>query len=850
MFKEDLKKISSFKELIELVSEEYSDKVAMQIRRRIRNEKVLYKDLPGLTNQVINFLEEKGINEGDRILIWGLNCPEYVILLLAIFMSKRTAIPIDFRTNTDTLGKILKQTKPKAAFISSLVDSKFIQKKVKQHYFLEELKDLIDDFSTKHSHEFDYEEDTPCELLFTSGTTGTPKGVVMHEKNIVEMAKIAQKLLPQLKDYRTISILPLSHVLEQVLGTAVALSIGTTSTYLTRINSAKIRTAMISFKPTYMVFVPQILSVFWQKIENTVNEAGKMGLVNKMMKVSARLPIPLRKILFKKVHKSFGGELDFVVSSGAPLNKKLALRFAHMGFKVLEVYGATEILASHVNNTEEGICTVGPAVDTVQMKVDDDKEIWIRSPYMTPGYFENPEKNKETFVDGWYKTGDIGEIDKEGRLIIVGRDTFKLVLRNGENIYVEDIEKKIEEHDAIKSVCVIGIDDNGADKVHALFILKYSKDEKNIKKIVKEINQTLESKQQILSYEIWKNEGFPRTHTLKINRREVKELISKNLKTGGHAEEEINTQPTSVMTVKQVISLVSKVEESSITDSKILTSDLGMNSLERAELTSVIEENLDVRIDGLKIDAKTTVGDVEKMVEEADPNTMPVKYPTWQYSKFWDIVRFFLFKTIVFPIHRRYAKISVVDDKRIKKKDLKNTIIVTNHPGFLDFVVVLRILRSQAVKSVGLAAGVFWTSKPLSKLLELGGAFPLDQSGNHLLSQMEIQADLVDKGRHLIIAPEGTMQRDGTQTKFQSGVGFLVSELGLNVIPIKIEGYAEIWPPPPMGVDKMSKSDWKKYLIPKKKGKVIVKIGKKLVFKKEKDPVKITSIIEDEFNKL
>ncbi|MCA9383129.1 AMP-binding protein, partial [Candidatus Dojkabacteria bacterium] len=404
-----LESVTTFRELIELVADEYGDRVAMQIRRRIRNEQYKYKDLPLIVNKISNFLEKQGIGRDERIFVWGLNCPEYVLLLLAIFASRRVAVPIDFRTNNDTIEKIVEQTKPKAAFVSMLVDNKFVKSKFQKVFHLEELMDLVEQESPEYKipKAKKGEDEKYCEILYTSGTTGVPKGVVMKETNIIEMAKVAQNHIPKLKDYRTISMLPLSHVFEQILGTAVALSLGSSTTYLTRTNSAKMKKAMQDVKPTYMVFVPQLLSLFWQRIEQTAKSEGKMELIEKMMSLSAKLPNPIRKKIFKKVHANFGGSIEFIAVSGAPLNPDLAQKYVDMGFRILEVYGATEILASNINDSKKyGLGHVGPAVETVDMKLDENKEIWIKSPYTTPGYFENPEKNAETFKDGWYKTGD------------------------------------------------------------------------------------------------------------------------------------------------------------------------------------------------------------------------------------------------------------------------------------------------------------------------------------------------------------------------------------------------------------------------------------------------------------
>lgn len=838
---EHLTNINTFPELIDFAAQKYGEQTVMQIRRRVKIEKVNYSQLPHLVKQTITYLKQQGLRSEDKVLIWGLNCPEYVVLLLACFSSGIVPVPIDFRTKEDVIGKIIKQTQPKLLATSLFLDPTNLKKQVPKTITIEGLFEAISELK-----ESDYHADLPelSEILYTSGTTGIPKGVMIDQRQVVAISKYALAYIPQLKQYQTLSILPLSHVLEQIIGTAVAILLGSKTTYLTRINSVKMVQAMAEFKPSYLVVVPQLLSVFWNKIELTAKQAGKFDLLLKMNKLASHLPRFLQKRLFKKVHATFGGNIKFLACSGAPLSGLLAERFSNMGFNLIEVYGATEVLAVTINNTSKIVNTVGKPLPIIEVKTAADGEILIKGPFTTAGYFKNPQKNKEAFTDGWYHTGDIGDVGKDNYLRIKGRDSFKLVLQNGENIYVEDLETIINQHPQVKDSCVVGLDDSGADKIHALIIRKQDAI-LSTQAIIEEINSGLSSKQQILSFEDWLEEDFPRTHTLKIDRKRLKQMLQHET----NAETQATPEQSSQTSILEIIAHLSKKDIKQIKPTQSLTSDLGMDSLARAELTAMIEDQLGVVIDNLQINETTTVQDVQQLAQtssKAPPDHLVTRN---QYTRMKDILRIFIFKLFIFPLHALLVPKKVTNPAALKAIP-QQAIIAFNHPGWLDFFTVMRSLGIRSTRAVGLASHEFWASKPLAKVLELGGSFPIDQTGNNLLRQLQILDELSQEDRLILIAPQGTMQRGEQQDPFKTGVAVIAQELDLPVINIKLENYEKILPPPPEAVKAMTKLDWLKTFIPKSRTTVKVTVGEALYSEIDESPAAFTKRIETEFKKL
>jgi long-chain acyl-CoA synthetase len=842
----DLSSINNFQQFIRKVASVYEDEVVFEMRRRIVNRKIRFSQLPLLVNQLTNFFQERSIKKGDKILIQGTNSPEYSVLLLGIFASGRVAVPVDYRSSDEVLKKIVRLTKPTVFFSSRLFPNKILETK-RNHFYLEDLFSTIKSYPSESKFKnINYKSKKKiCEVIYTSGTTGEPKGVIFYEKNLLDNTKAILKLMPKLKEYRSISILPLSHMFEQVGGLLLGLSLGTKITYLTTVNSLRIREAIQEKKPTYLLIVPQILNIFWNRIEDQARTDNKYDLMEFMFRLSNTLPIPLRKLLFFKVHREFGNSLAWIGCAGAPLNYDVACNFSDMGFRVGELYGATECMAVTLNLDEKNFGTVGYPISKVKVKLDNDGQILVKSKFASGGYYKNPKRNRESFSNGWYKTGDVGRVDRYGgRLIILGRDDFKIVLSSGEKVYVEDLEKKINLHSSVKDSCVVGIRDGVADKVHAVFLLKSQKD-KDISDLVEDINKDLEPHQQIMSYSLWREDDFPRTHTLKVDRKRVKEVVFQ--KTEERVTESVKQKNImETMDLYGVISKVSEVDRSKLRKDQILTSDLGVDSLARGEIIALIEENLGFYIDELRIDEQTTISDLERIISQSPKKETGIKYIRWPFTWWGELLRLFAYQLLAFPIHSFFVKMKIVNRRNLS--DVKpGSIIIYNHPGLFDGICIMRLLGKDVVKTLVPVYPGVWNRKIFGILTELGaGGIPLDQTGSRLVHLLRYISDLLEEGRYLIYAPQGTFLRSEGDEKFKAGIGLFAHELELPVIPIKIEGYEKIWIPPKEAVDKMK---WNE-LFPKKRGVVKVKIGKKIDVSDMENPVVIRNYLQKEFKKL
>jgi long-chain acyl-CoA synthetase len=845
------KNYSSVLEYLIQSSKSWKDKEALVIRRRIKKETVYYKDLPDLLKSFEAWFNENKIPRGSKILLWGMNCPEYALMLLACMSLDRIAVPIDWRNSQETINKVIDKTNPKVAFISKYFVNSFLQEKGLKIYYLEELFDLIRKVSIKNNKLLKDEgyksSENTAEIVFTSGTTGAPKGVVMKQKNIIANLKSVEPSLPDLSGSRTISILPLSHMLEQVAGLLLPLGQGATIYYLPKINSFRLLQSFSEYKPTHLVFVPQMLKIFWEKLEDKAKEANKHKSLQKAMKLSHLMPKPVKRKVFSSIHKLFGGNLDFIACGGAPLDKNVGSNWFKVGIPIVEGYGATEVTAVSTMNdiSSPKLGSVGKPIPGVKIQTDENGEIFIQGSSLSAGYYNDKEKTRKAFTKKGYKTGDIGEFDNEGYLYIKGRDVYKIVLPSGEKVFVEDLETKIIDDKRVKEACVVAIRTSGGDKVHAYFILRKGVKE-NLKNIVSDINTKLESKQQISSYAIWPGEDFPRTPTYKFERKVVFEIANKEK---GFAD--LNVQSTdgaySIRNIVDILSKVSGIDKERISDSDTLSGDLDIDSLTRVEVVALAEEHLGVLLDEGKINAKTTVGELIKMAENAAA-VEEIKLPMWQFTKIGEVLHLLSIKYLLSPLHSTIIKINY-PQKRIPKID-PGSVVIFNHPGILDGACVVRtLLKQNQWRMVTNSSAGFWENKtPLARPLELFiGGIPLYDSGHKLMKVLQTDSDLLDRGYNLLFAPQGGLQTSSEEKPFKLGIGYIIRELDCPVHIIKIEGYYDLWPVPQKGLDKSNILD----LLPRKTGAVNVKVSNNLKLNwHEMTPIQVTNYLEEKYKEL
>lgn len=827
-------------EIIHKSAVSFKDLPAFSLKSGFRTKAYSYSEIFNYVKRFPEFFKKHEIKPGDKIILLSYNRPEYAAIILGSLWSGITLVPIDYRTNAETIKKFIERTKPKAIFTSNVFIPLFEGIKHKKFTF-EDLFEKLSGVETSDAKEMD--EDDTAAILFTSGTTGEPKGTVISYRNVSSSIRNARRAFPLPPKVRVLSILPLSHALEMFGGMITAYSFGCHIHYIERINSITIVQALKRYRIQAMAVVPQMLRVILQNIERKVEEEKETKKFEEAQRIAPGLPFFLRKLLFRKVHQALGGNFEFFICGSAPLEIKLANFWENMGIHIYEGYGASETTGfiSTNNFNENRLGTVGKLIPGVEGKLADDGQLFVRGDNVISGYYENPEQTAKAFEDGWFMTGDIVSQDKRGFITITGRDKFKIVLPDGKKAYPEDIEKKLNNNKFVIDSTVFGLKTDEGEIVHAELILK---DHNKLRTVIDEVNLLLNPHEQILDFGIFPQKDFPRTKTLKVDRDAVRELIEES------KTKKIKVESPSQDRNDKLINILMEVSGKKNLNTNghaTLATDLKLDSLKRIELLALIEEELGVSIEELKITPQTTISDLRKLVADGKPIVLEdgIKLPSWQFTNTLDNIRVALQDTLVFPLFNLGIKVEVIHPENINKITTPQ-LFIFNHVGSYDIAQILRALPTSIRKKTAIAAThVLWDNKFHGFMSDVfGNCFPFVKSESHgaMRSNFERVGDLLDRGYNIAISPEGNITHTGELLKFHTGAGYIGLEMGVPVTPLKIDGYFEIWPEEP---ERSTYLYW-----PKKFGTARVIIGEPITFEKGTSYEEATKILFDAMKNL
>jgi long-chain acyl-CoA synthetase len=477
-------------------------------------------------------LRALGLAPGDRLLTWSPSTPALPAVYFGAMRARLILVPLDLRMSNDAIENIVAKSEAKHLVLGTgreAPDPRDVN--------LERFPTTtVEALSAEPDETFpaDWEAqlgawDRPraeevWELIFTSGTTGTPKGVMLAHDNVIAGVRSFHRIVPVM-EHRIVSLLPLSHLLEQAVGVFYALDVGADILYLRSVNPRVIFESLRDHRVTSMVVVPQVLDLFWTAIEREVEKSGRARQFARLRGIARRLPMGLRRVIFRRVHQRLGGGFRLFISAGAFLPPSLQQAWEDLGVTVLQGYGSTETASGACTTLDDhGLGTVGRPVSGIEVRIADDGEIQFRGPTLFKGYWDEPKLTAAAFTeDGWYKSGDIGHFDDGGRLVLSGRKKDIIVLPNGFNVYPEDIENALRIAGIRESVVV----ETSPGRIEAVILPADPNEDPvaaqaRIGASVKAANATLGPNQRVAAWRVWHGEDFPRTHTLKVKRDQVR----------------------------------------------------------------------------------------------------------------------------------------------------------------------------------------------------------------------------------------------------------------------------------------------------------------------------------------
>jgi len=776
----------------------YGDRPALTSHVGLRSETWSYLRLRGAANAVARYFREGcGLAPGTPVVFWEQNSPELVAAIFGAMSARLVVVPVDPSATSDFVKRVTTRTCAELIVSTSAVENGV------GGVLVMALADLPFDGDDRPLPDGPTPDEV-AEVVFTSGTTGTPKGVVLLHRNVTSNAEAVLQLVPD-RPFRLISLLPLSHMFEQTVGLYSALKIGSTIHYPSSRRASVIVKAIRRNEISGIVAVPQVLELMMHDIERAVARRGQRRRWEAAHRIAPRLPLPARRVLFGEVHRSLGGHLQFVMCGGARLPVELAASWERMGVRVVEGYGATECSPVVAANTywDRHHGTVGRPLQGVEIEVSADDEILVRGPNIFARYWDAPEETARAIdTDGWYHTGDLGLIDDQGCLRITGRRSDRIVLASGLNVYPEDVERELRQEPEIADCVVVPVPDTtGKPRVRAVVIPAADEEQAvppgAVEEAMRRASQRLAPHQRPMELTIWTQPDFPRTNLLKVKRFEVEEAE----RAGAHAPAPPGTGDGrsggyTTDRVRSLLARVGHVDPDRISGTSDLTLDLGLDSLGLLELAMALEDELGVIVEDGDLVAVSSVDDLCGLISRTAIPVPEAPPPTWAQTRWARWPRDGLQRTLVFPAHRLVARPFVVEGRDVFDGIAGPVLIVANHCSHADTPSILRALprRIRRRTMVAAAADYFYRSKLIGALMTLTlGTFPFSREGA-VRSSLERCGELTDDGWSLLIYPEGTRSTTGETGPFRRGIGLLATQLGVPVVPIGITGTYGVWP--------------------------------------------------------
>ena len=755
-----------------------------------------YEETTRRANHFAVRLDDLGLTRGDAVVFWSENRPEWIAAFWGCLLRGVVVVPVDYRSSKEFLLRVSRIVSAKLVLVGQEV-SPPAEPTGATILKLHELN--WPDGEPRALAPISIDRDTTAEIIFTSGATAEPKGVVITHRNILaNIVPVEKEVLKYRKwgtpfyPIRFLNLLPLSHMFGQAMAAFVPPMLGGVVVFMRGYNPVDIVSLIKKRRVSVVVSVPKILDVLREHVLRVAPEAAT--------------PSPKRHWLrrwwhFRSIHRMFGWKFWAFVVGAAPLDPSLEAFWGELGFVVVQGYGLTEtapiVSLNHPFGTRKG--SVGKAMAGVEVKIASDGEILVRGENVTTGYFNAADETAKAFEGGWFHTGDIGEIGPDGELFIRGRKKEMIVTPEGLNVFPEDVERVLNEIPGVRDSAVVGVPSGSEERVNAVLVLEPGID---VDAVVRAANARLDDHQRIRRAHVWPESELPRTEgTKKLKRGAIRTWV---LSGGTATVAAAHDDPLAALLAKYSgrgdLSPTTTIEE------------LGLSSLERVELMVALEDAFHTHLDENAFAGARDLRDLRGVVERAAvseaPPPEPVNFPAWNRSWAARAIRNVSFATWLLPLGRVFAWLHV--DGREHLQSIRGPVIfAANHQSHMDTPVILTALppRWRYRTATAMAKEFFkahffpeqhgraaWFTNSLNYYLAalFFNAFPLPQREAGARQTLQYIGDLVAHDWSVLIFPEGKRSDRGEINRFMPGVGMIASRLAVPVVPVRIVGLDKV----------------------------------------------------------
>lgn len=764
------------------------------------NKRISYKEVIERSKYFSTLLD---IQPQDKVIIFMENRPELLYSFLGVWDRRGTCVCLDASFSGEELVYYINDSDAKYIYTS-----KECFKSVKEGLALTGKTDeisvvIVDDVVVENIELKEYvlqapEKEDIALMLYTSGTTGNPKGVMLKFDNILVNIEGLDKYKMFIPEDIVLALLPMHHIFPLLGAGVVPLAKGSTIVFLKELSSQAMVDAFKEHKVTMMIGVPRLWEMLHKKIMEKINSSK---LTKTVFKLAEKIDsISIRKKIFKKVHEGFGGNVRFFVSGGSKLDPQISKDFLTLGIQVCEGYGMTEtapmISFTPINEIVPG--SAGKILPGVEVKISEDGEILARGRNVMAGYYKREEATAETIdSEGWIHTGDLGEL-KDGYLFVTGRKKEMIVLSNGKNINPVEIEQWIMAHtNLIQEMAVAEIDSVLTAVVYPNFQKIVEEKITNIKETLKwgvidKYNGKAPNYRKILDIRIVQEE-LPKTKLGKVRRFMLHSLLNKK------EEENIVIEEPTFQEYFELKEYLEKIKNKKITPMAHLELDLGLDSLDMVELLTYLETSFGIKGEESIIVNNPTVEKLAKYIQE---NRGEGKFEEINWKEYLNQEKNLTLPNSSIAIHFIKAllwlpfKIYI----RVKKSGMENipndrpVIFAGNHQSFLDaFIFGYATPFKHLVNSYSLAK-IKHFNKGYMKFLANHSNVVLVDINKNLGEVLQTMAKVLKEGKNVVIFPEGARTRDGKMLEFKKSFAILAKELDVDIIPFGIRGAFEAFP--------------------------------------------------------
>jgi long-chain acyl-CoA synthetase len=815
--------IYSYKELIELfgaATKLHRSRTAFRLLPPPGSDapvvRYTYKQVGERVRRATAALAERGVAPGDRVLIVAENRPEWGIAYFAVVHAGAVVVPVDANATRAEVDNLARTARARLVLLSERSAARLGAFDADAALLVE---DLADARPSRPAPEVAVKGDDLASLLFTSGTTGTPKGVMLSHRNFTSLLSKLVSVFDVKPHDRLLSVLPLHHTFEFTAGFLMPFMRGAQITYLAETTPEDLEAAFEEGDVTAMIGVPALWQLLHRKIKKTVAERGPWAAelfdaaVEASRKLRDKTGVNLGKLVFAPVQKKLGGRVRLLVSGGSALPPDVLDAFRGLGFDLFEGYGLTEaapVLSVARPGQPVVSGSVGEPLPGVEIKIDNPDangvgEILAQGPNVMVGYFENPEATAETLQGGWLRTGDLGRLDAERRLYIVGRKKEIILGANGENVYPDELEELYGASPLIKELSIVGLPEEGgsAESVACLLVPEYGDEPRTevrarVLDHMKQVSAKLPHFKRVKVLHLWDHD-LPRTATRKVKRKLVVAELQKLARAAARGQ-----AASGAGDAGWVADLVAGVCGRPRADvhAEVRLDALGFDSLMLAELGVALEAagvtiaEEDVAQGGL------TVAELAKLVarkrrKAGAPAPAPVSAAAEPAELHVPPLVAGAGRRLL-ALGQRVTYTKLFDVRVTGRAHLPKSapfIVAANHASHLDMGLVKHALGDWGDLLVALAAKDYFFDDPLKRAYfeNFTNLVPMDRHGS-LRESLRAAASLLREGRLLLIFPEGTRSPTGVMTEFKPSIGYLALANQCDVVPMYLEGTHEAMP--------------------------------------------------------